>query len=92
MYSDISILNIAFSSLNKNSAKLLASSVFPTPVGPKKINEPIGWFLFDIPQRELLTAFDTADIASYCPITLFFKCSSNFKSFSRSDESILSVF
>ena len=69
----------------------MASSVFPTPVGPKKINEPIGWFLFDIPERERLTAFDTADIASSCPITRFLKCSSNYKSFSRSDESILSV-
>ena len=32
----------AFSSSNRNSASALVSSVLPTPVGPRKMNEPIG--------------------------------------------------
>src|SRR5436309_2816829 len=42
MYSDMSIRTIAFSVSNRNSASALASSVLPTPVGPRKMNEPIG--------------------------------------------------
>jgi len=38
----MSTLIIAFSSPNKLSAKAFESSVFPTPVGPKNKNEPIG--------------------------------------------------
>ena len=41
MYSDISIRIRLFSSLNRSKAKVLANSVFPTPVGPKNINDPI---------------------------------------------------
>src|SRR5215471_16110697 len=44
MYSDMSMRMSAFSSSNKNSASALVSSVLPTPVGPKNINEPIGRF------------------------------------------------
>ncbi len=91
IYSDISTLNIAFSSLNKNSAKLLLSSVLPTPVGPKNRNEPIGWFGLEMPERERRTAFATASTASSCPIMRFFRWSSRCSSFSRSEESILSV-
>ena len=32
----------ASSSSKRNSASVLASSVFPTPVGPRKMNEPLG--------------------------------------------------
>src|SRR5438132_959594 len=35
---------IARSSLNMNSARARASSVLPTPVGPRNTNEPIGRF------------------------------------------------
>ena len=42
--SDMSTLISALSSSNTNSASALVSSVFPTPVGPKNINEPIGLF------------------------------------------------
>jgi ATP-dependent Clp protease ATP-binding subunit ClpB len=38
----ISIRVIIFSSSNRYSARAFASSVLPTPVVPKKINEPIG--------------------------------------------------
>ena len=41
-YSLMSIRVMAFSSLNKNSARALANSVFPTPVVPRNINDPIG--------------------------------------------------
>src|SRR6185369_7623963 len=44
MYSLMSILIMAFSSSNKNSASARDNSVLPTPVGPKKRNEPIGRF------------------------------------------------
>ena len=42
MYSDMSMRTMKFSSSNKNSARALASSVLPTPVGPMKIKEPMG--------------------------------------------------
>src|SRR3954452_9014912 len=44
MYSDMSIWIIASSSPNRNSASVRASSVFPTPDGPRKMNEPVGRF------------------------------------------------
>src|SRR6202008_1050537 len=42
MYSDMSSRIIARSSSNKNSASARAVSVLPTPVGPRKMNEPKG--------------------------------------------------
>ena len=51
MYSDMSMRTIDFSSSNKNSASARANSVFPTPVGPRNINEPIGRFSSDNPAR-----------------------------------------
>src|ERR687886_50857 len=44
MYSDMSTWIIASSSPNRNSASVRASSVFPTPDGPRKMNEPVGRF------------------------------------------------
>ena len=41
-YSDMSIRTIACSSSNRNSANARASSVFPTPVGPINMNDPMG--------------------------------------------------
>ena len=41
-YSDMSMRTIACSSSNKNSASVFASSVLPTPVGPRNRNEPVG--------------------------------------------------
>ena len=63
IYSDISSLIIAFSSPNIASARVLQSSVLPTPVGPKKMNEPIGLFGFfspTLPRRIALAIEDTA--------------------------------
>jgi hypothetical protein len=51
MYSLMSMRTMAFSSSNRNSASALASSVLPTPVGPRKRNEPIGRFGSDRPAR-----------------------------------------
>ena len=47
-----------------NLARLLASNVLPTPVGPAKMNEPIGRFGSFKPARLLRTAFDSDLIAS----------------------------
>ncbi len=55
---------MASGSLNKNSAKALAISVFPTPVGPIKIKEPIGRFSSDMPARDRRIALETARMAS----------------------------
>ena len=44
MYSLMSMRTMACSSSNRNSASALASSVLPTPVGPRNRNEPIGRF------------------------------------------------
>src|SRR4030095_3125929 len=42
MYSDMSTRIIARSSSKRNSASARASSVLPTPVGPRERNEPMG--------------------------------------------------
>ena len=42
MYSDMSTRISALESANRNRASARASSVFPTPVGPAKMNVPIG--------------------------------------------------
>ena len=52
----------------------MAVSVFPTPEGPKKINEPEGLFGSLRPDLVLRIALETAVIASSCPIILL--CSS----------------
>ena len=52
LYSDMSMRIIARSSSNRNSASARASSVLPTPVGPRKMNEPIGRLRILQPGRE----------------------------------------
>ena len=42
MYSDMSSWIRASSSPNRKAARALESSVFPTPEGPRKMNEPAG--------------------------------------------------
>ena len=44
MYSDMSRVISELSSPKRNSDSVLASSVLPTPVGPRKMNEPLGRF------------------------------------------------
>src|SRR6266853_1104849 len=89
MYSDMSSRTIAFSSSNRNSASARAVSVFPTPVGPRKMKEPVGRLGSCSPARARRTAFDTAASASGCPTTRRPSSASSLVSRSRSDSSIL---
>src|SRR6202035_3916425 len=52
MYSDMSMRSRARSSSKRNSARARASSVLPTPVGPRKMNEPMGRLGSLSPARE----------------------------------------
>src|SRR5437762_1159754 len=84
MYSDMSRRTSACSESKRNSASARASSVFPTPVGPRKMNEPIGRFGSLMPARARSTALATAVTASSCPTTRLWRCSARWTSFSRS--------
>src|SRR5260370_536254 len=90
MYSDISIRIIGCSSSNRNSARALHNSVLPTPVGPRKRNEPMGRLGSCRPARARLTASETATMAASWPTTRWRSLSSMLRSFSRSLSSILS--
>ena len=75
MYSDMSIRTIASSSPKRNSASVRASSVLPTPEGPRKMNEPVGRFGSLRPARERRIAFEIVSIAACWPMTRL--CSSS---------------
>ena len=64
MNSLMSILMSASSLPNMNSASARASSVLPTPVGPMKMNEPIGRLGSFSPARARRTARLIVSIAS----------------------------
>ncbi len=57
-YSDMSMRTIACSSSNRNSASARASSVLPTPVGPRNRKLPSGRFGSCSPARARRIAFD----------------------------------
>ena len=84
MYSLISIRIMLRSSSNRHSASVLASSVLPTPVGPRNKKLPIGRLGSAIPARERMMASATFSTASSCPMTRLCNMLSRFKSFSRS--------
>jgi hypothetical protein len=65
----MSIRTIASSSPNRNSASVRASSVLPTPEGPRKMNEPVGRFGSLRPARERRIAFATTSTAGCWPMT-----------------------
>src|SRR5213079_628980 len=88
MYSDMSSRTMAFSSSNRKSASARAVSVFPTPVGPRKMNDPVGRFGSCRPARARRTALATAASASGCPTTRRSSSASSRVSRSRSDSSI----
>src|SRR5438874_2079366 len=69
MYSDMSTRMSACASANRNLARARASSVFPTPVGPEKMNEPIGRLGSLSPARDRRMARETALMASSWPTT-----------------------
>ena len=65
----MSMRTIARSSSNRKSASALASSVLPTPVGPRNRNEPVGRSGSAIPARERRTASRPARTAVVWPIS-----------------------
>ncbi len=67
MYSLMSSWISAVSSPKRNSASVLAVSVFPTPEGPRKMNEPDGRFGSLRPARVRRIDCDTALIAGSWP-------------------------
>ena len=75
MYSLISIRTILFSSSNRLAASAFASSVLPTPVGPRKRNEPIGFVGSLIPALERIIASVTSSTPSSWPMTLLWSSS-----------------
>ena len=75
MYSDMSTRIKALSSAKRKRARARASSVFPTPVGPLKMNEPIGRLGSFRPARLRLIARLIPVIASCWPTTCL--CSSS---------------
>ncbi len=70
MYSLMSIRTKASSESNNSLAKTFANCVFPTPVWPKKINEPIGRLGSFNPARFLWIERAILITASFWPITL----------------------
>ena len=64
MYSLISIRTMFFSSSNSACASALASSVLPTPVGPRNRKEPMGRFSSLMPARLRRMASETFCTAS----------------------------
>ena len=65
----MSMRTIARSSSNRKLASVLASSVLPTPVGPRNRKLPMGRLGSDSPARERRIAPDTAATASSWPMT-----------------------
>ena len=80
MYSDMSMRTIASCESNMYSASARASSVLPTPVGPRNRKVPIGRSGSDSPARERRSAFETASTASSWPTTRWCRRSSIFSS------------
>ncbi|CAI8370442.1 MAG: Uncharacterised protein [Cryomorphaceae bacterium] len=74
---------------NISSDKVLVSCVLPTPVGPRKINEPIGLLGSFSPTLFLRIAFTTFSTASSCPIILALILSVINESFFLSCDAIL---
>src|SRR3954447_11536861 len=81
MYSDMSMRIIASSSPKRNSASVRASSVLPTPDGPRNTKEPVGRFGSLRPARDRRIAFETTWMAWCCPMTRLWSSSSMRMSF-----------
>jgi hypothetical protein len=77
----MSIRTMARSSSKRKSASALASSVLPTPVGPRNRNEPVGRLGSLMPARARRTASDTAVTALDWPISRLPSSSSMWSSF-----------
>ena len=72
------------SSSNRHSASALASSVLPTPVGPRNKKLPMGRFSSAMPARLRRIASLTFSTASFWPMTRLCSTSGRCSSFSRS--------
>ncbi len=66
MYSDMSKRISERSLPNRKAASVRATSVLPTPVGPRKMNEPTGRLGFLSPARVRRMARATAEMALSC--------------------------
>ena len=91
MYSDMSMRTMASSLSNRKSASDLHNSVLPTPVGPRKRNEPFGLPGSDNPARARRMASAIATIASSWPTTRRRNASSICSSLSLSPCSIFAT-
>ena len=80
----MSIRTTLFSLSNRLSANVLANSVLPTPVGPRKRKDPMGRCGSLMPARARKIASVTASTASFCPITRSCKIFCKRSSLSRS--------
>lgn len=69
MYSDMSRRMRLSSLSNRASARALASSVLPTPVGPRNRKLPMGLFTSLMPERARRMASATLVTASSWPMT-----------------------
>ena len=69
MNSDMSKRTSDFSLPNMNCARVRATSVLPTPVGPRNRNEPMGRFGLFSPARERRMARASAEMARSCEMT-----------------------
>src|SRR5438552_7718 len=78
---------MARSSSNRNCASARASSVLPTPVGPRKMKLPMGRLGSFRPDRARITASETAVTASSWPTTRLCSSSSRRSSFCISPSS-----
>src|SRR5438093_661618 len=81
MYSDMSIWISASRSPNMYSASVCARKVLPTPVGPRKMNEPMGRRGSFKSARLRRSALEIAMTASSWPMTLPFNSPSIASSF-----------
>ena len=89
MYSLMSILTILSLESNKYSARHLASSVLPTPVGPKNRKDPIGLSGSFSPARLLWIALTIVSMASSCPMMRSLSLSLMWNSLTPSDSATL---
>ena len=81
-YSLMSMRTMFSSVSNSAAARARASSVLPTPVGPRKMNDPIGRRGSLMPERARMMASATSCTASSWPITRSWRISSSRSSFS----------
>mmetsp|Transcript_30329 Transcript_30329/g.75348 ORF Transcript_30329/g.75348 Transcript_30329/m.75348 type:complete len:441 (-) Transcript_30329:1174-2496(-) len=91
MYSLMSRRMSAPSVLNRYAAKALASSVLPTPVGPRNMKDATGPLGSDRSARERCTASATEVTACSCPMTRRCSSPSSCSSFAFSDATSLAT-